>query len=666
MRIMQPVSSETAKLLLLGALWVITACGMTQAEAPPNRLTEAERRTGWRLLFNGHSADQFRGYRKESLGLGWLVQDSALLRRGPGAGDIVTKDTFDNFELQFEYRISAGGNSGVMFHVSESQPAPWMTGPEVQILDNAVDREGQKAGWLYGLYAPQKPKWLVDVEVKAGGERREMLDATRPAGEWNQVYLRVTPDAGELCLNGVSYYKFRKGDEDWRERVAKSKFAAFPEFGKAARGHICLQDHGDEVAFRSIKVRELSADGKPVVTVAEGELPVKAVAAFPNATWEGWSAETDDGRPAEPLHPLLVTHAGDGSGRRFVLDQSGMIHVVPRDLPQGEWQARLFLDIRTRTAPWDKANEEGLLGLAFHPRFRENGEFFICYCLKGEPQTEPRIERVSRFRVLSTDPSRSDPTSEEVVLELEQPLPNHNGGSIMFGLDGYLYVGLGDGGGRDDPLQTAQSLGTWLGKILRIDVDRRDPGKAYAVPLDNPFVGRAGARPEIFAYGFRNPWQISIDRQTGRLWTADVGQDLREEIDVVEKGGNYGWSLREGTGSFGQKTAGGPLIDPIWEYDHQIGKSITGGFVARGGAVPALEGGYLYGDYVSGKLWALWPNENPERIVNQSIPWNGLPIFGFGHDEAGAVYVLTSSATGQGVFQMVSAADGPTPSATTR
>lgn len=627
--------------------------GSAAAEVPPNTLTEPERRAGWRLLFDGRSTDGFRGYRRDHVPQGWAVEDGALVRHADGAGDLLTHDTFEHFELVLEYRIAPGGNSGVMFHVTEQAQAPWMSGPEVQIIDNAAGASRQKAGWLYELYEPKKPSWLVDVEIKAGKPRQEWLDATRPAGEWNHLYLRVSPGSGEVCVNGVSYLKFCKGDEEWAKRVAASKFKAFPDFGKEPRGHVCLQDHGDEVAFRSIKVRKLDAHGRPIGAAAETALPLKPVPAFPGIDWEGWSPESDDGIPANPLRPLTVTHAGDGSGRRFILDQSGMIHVVPRELPAEKPRARLFLDIRTKTAPWRKADEEGLLGLAFHPRFRETGEFFICYCLAGEP----RIERISRFRVAADSPDRADPASEEVLLEFEQPLPNHNGGSLAFGPDGFLYAGIGDGGGRDDPLHSAQRLDTLLGKILRIDVDRRDAARGFAAPSDNPFVNRPDARPEIFAFGFRNPWQIAIDRQTGQVWAADVGQDLREEIDMVEKGGNYGWSLQEGSGPFGSVIARTPTIDPVWEYDHRIGKSITGGFVVRGSPLAALEGGYLYGDYVAGKLWLLRPHGDPRRIVNDSVPWNGLPVFGFGQDEAGEVYVLSSSPTGQGVFRLV--ADEP-------
>ena len=612
--------------VIAAALLVAVTC---RAEPPANTITEPERRAGWRLLFDGHSLEGFRRYRNEGPGTGWAVEDGALVRRGPNAGDLVTTEAFERFELKLEFRIAPGGNSGVMFHVTESQPKPWMSGPEIQILDNAAGRDPQRTGWLYQLYESKK-------------------DATRPAGEWNRLSLRVAPNAGQVCINGIQYFTFKKGSPDWDKRVAASKFAEFPDFGRAERGHICLQDHGDEVAFRSIKIRELPAPGEPLTLRDDGAVAVRAVPAFPGIEWEGWSPVAEDGTPAPPLRPLLVTHAGDGSGRIFVLDQAGMIHVVAPADAAGWRPARLFLDLREQTAPWRKEDEEGLLGLAFHPRFRETGEFFICYCARGDAQ---RTERVSRFRVHASDRDRADPASEEVLLSIEQPFPNHNGGSIAFGADGLLYVGLGDGGSANDPLAAGQDLGTWLGKILRIDVDRRDPGKAYAVPADNPFVGREGARPEIFAFGFRNPWQIAFDRQTGRLWAADVGQELLEEIDVVEKGGNYGWSLWEGTNAFGKVARATDVIDPVWEYDHGVGKSITGGFVVRDSTVPVLDGGYLYGDYVSGRMWALWQRSDG-RIENKAVPWNGLPIFGFGRDEAGNVYALTSSAAGQGVFRI--------------
>ena len=614
------------------------------ADESINRLTESEKRSGWELLFDGTSLEGFKGYQQDTPGAGWQVIDGAIVRT-EAAGDLLTKAMYDSFEIQLEYRISKAGNSGLMFHVSEDGKRPWYSGPEVQIIDNDAGKDGQKAGWLYQLYEPHEKKWVMRIEKAAGLPVKELVDATRPAGEWNHLYLRVTPGSSEVCLNGVSYYKFVVGNDDWNKRVAKSKFSKFEQFGKAGNGHLCFQDHGDEVAFRSIKVRRLP-DGKLPRKPADGTLSLEAVPAFPGLAWEGWSPLSDDGKPVPPLRPLMVTHANDGSGRRFIVEQSGLIYVIEKD---GQ-KAKIFLDIRDITRPWKKANEEGLLGLAFHPRFSETGEFFVCY----SPVNAPQSERISRFHVSAKDSRKADKNSEETVLQFDQPFPNHNGGSIAFGPDGFLYVGLGDGGSRNDPFDNAQNLGVLLGKILRIDIDRRGAETAYAIPLDNPFMNMDGVRPEIWAFGFRNPWQLTFDNQTGTLWMADVGQDLQEEINLVEKGGNYGWRRREGSYPFGNIPADLATIDPLWEYDHQVGKSITGGLVVRGSTIPELEGRYLYGDFVSGRLWALGVQDSydPSTISNQLIPWNGLPIFGFGHDQDGAVYVLTSSNTGQGIYRI--------------
>ena len=630
------------------AVVLVFGAGAAIADTLPNTLSEAERRGGWRLLFDGRSTDGFRNYRKDSVSPGWKVDDGCLVRADTGAGDLLTSDEFDSFELQLDYRISPGGNSGLMFHVTEDSEKPWHSGPEVQIIDNAKGKDAQHAGWLYQLCRPLNAKWARQMEQAAGLNPPEVVDATRPAGEWNHLYLRVTPAGGQVCLNGVRYYDFRLGSPEWDSLVAKSKFAKFPGFGKAGKGHLCLQDHGDEVAFRSMKVRELPP-GEPVTWAEDGTLPVAAVAAFPDATWEGWVMETNDGKPAQPMRPLLVADAGDGSGRLFIPDQSGMIHVIR----PGATEAKLVLDLRESTAPWTTWNEEGLLGLAVHPRFKENGEFFICQSVKGG---EKRMQHVSRFRMSKDDPDRADPRSEEIVLSIEQPFCNHNGGSIAFGPDGCLYIGLGDGGSRNDPCGHGQRLDVLFGKILRIDVDRRDAGLAYAIPADNPFVGREGARGEIYAFGLRNPWQLAFDPPTGRLWAADVGQEIWEEIDLIVKGGNYGWSATEGTKPFGSRAAAGPLIDPVWEYDHQIGKSVTGGRVYRGKAIPELVGRYVYGDFVSGKMWALAVDDAGRPTSNAAIPWSGLPIFGFGEGADGELYVCTSSPTGQGVFKVVPAA----------
>jgi hypothetical protein len=250
-------------LCLLLAFSLSLVAPAARAEQAPNTLSDTERQAGWRLLFDGNSADAFRNFRKDSLGPGWQVRDGALVRAATGAGDIITRDQFGAFELELEYRISPAGNSGIMFHVTEAEDTPWKTGPEVQVLDNPKGKDPQKTGWLYQLYAPETPAEVRRAEAAAGRTPPEHLDATRPAGEWNRITLRVAPKGSEVAVNGVVYERFIKGSEDWNERVAKSKFAAFPKFGRAERGHICLQDHGDEVAYRSIKVRELPAGGGP-------------------------------------------------------------------------------------------------------------------------------------------------------------------------------------------------------------------------------------------------------------------------------------------------------------------------------------------------------------------------------------------------------------------
>ena len=387
----------------------------------------------------------------------------------------------------------------------------------------------------------------------------------------------------------------------------------------------------------------------PGFEVDETALPLTTAVAFPNLKFTGWQAETDSGKP-NPLRPIVLTHAGDGSNRVFVATEQGVIHVFPND--QKATETKIFLDIQNLVSYDDKQNEEGFLGLAFHPKFKENGEFFVFYTTKKQKLTNV----VSRFRVSKDDPNKADPASEEVLLTFEKPYWNHDGGTLTFGPDGYLYIAHGDGGLGGDPHENGQKLSTWLGKILRIDVDTKDSGKPYGIPKDNPLVGVEGAKPEIYAYGLRNVWRMAFDKKTGWLWAADVGQNLYEEIDLIQKGGNYGWSLREGLHPYGAKGVGPKkeLIDPIWEYHHDIGKSVTGGQVYRGSRLPELDGSYLYGDYVTGKIWALKYDEAKKRVVaNRPIKDSSIQILSFGEDEKGEVYFLTFTPTGKGIHWIV-------------
>ena len=337
----------------------------------------------------------------------------------------------------------------------------------------------------------------------------------------------------------------------------------------------------------------------------------------------------------KPRRPTVVTHAGDGTNRLFVCTQQGVISVIPNN--QQADNPAVFLDIESRVRYTEKEPEEGILGLAFHPQYKTNGLFYLFYTNTDEAHTSV----LSQFRVSPDNPNQADAKSEVELLRAVRPYWNHSSGCLAFGPDGYLYLSLGDGGLRDDPHGNGQNLETLLGKILRIDVDHVAGGQKYAIPPDNPFVGQPKVRPEIYAYGFRNPWGLAFDRQTKLLLTGDVGQDLWEEIDLVAKGGNYGWKLREGKHKFMAEgsDARPDLIEPIWEYHHDLGKSITGGVVYRGARLPELAGHYLYADYVSGKVWALKYDVSEKRVVaNRQIASATNPYIAIGEDERGEVF----------------------------
>jgi uncharacterized repeat protein (TIGR03806 family) len=329
--------------------------------------------------------------------------------------------------------------------------------------------------------------------------------------------------------------------------------------------------------------------------------------------------------------PVDLTHARDGSNRLFVVEQDGRICVFANDPTAND--TKIFLDLRdvVRRAH----NEEGMLGLAFHPKFRDNGEFFVFYSVT------PRGSVISRFRVSKDDPDRADPASEQKLLEFGRPYGNHNGGCLKFGPDGCLYISVGDGGLGNDPHGNGQNLDTVLATILRIDADRKDAGKNYAIPKDNPFVDRGGkVRGEIWAYGLRNSWRMSFDRLTGALWAGDVGQDHFEEINLIVRGGNYGWNLREGKHPRDPRSPRDSVehfIDPVFQYPRVEGKSITGGFVYRGKRLPDLAGTYVYADFMSGNIWGL-RLDGKKATANHKIAHTSLLISSFGEDEAGELY----------------------------
>jgi len=336
--------------------------------------------------------------------------------------------------------------------------------------------------------------------------------------------------------------------------------------------------------------------------------------------------------------PVGIANAGDGSKRLFILEQPGVIRII-----QDEWLVpEAFLDIRDQV---DCCGERGLLGLAFHPDYIDNGFFYVNYIdLNGNTV-------IARFQV-SSDPNRADSSSEIRVLGVEQPFPNHNGGAVVFGPDGYLYLGLGDGGSAGDPLGNAQNTNVFLGKILRLDVNVTVQGEntaPYAIPPDNPFVRGDGA-PEVWAYGLRNPWRFSFDRLTGDLYIGDVGQGSWEEIDFLPAplagGANFGWNYREGAHPYSGTEAppGLELTDPVAEYDHSFGISVTGGYVYRGERLPEWSGIYLYGDYGSGLIWGL-VRDSSGSWQNRLLFQTGATITSFGEDESGELYFVSHDGT---------------------
>jgi glucose/arabinose dehydrogenase len=332
--------------------------------------------------------------------------------------------------------------------------------------------------------------------------------------------------------------------------------------------------------------------------------------------------------------PLAAVSAKDDSGRLFVVEQGGLIRIV-RD---GAILPGPFLDLSGQIS---SGGEQGLLGLAFHPDFPADPRFFVDY-------TDPNGDtRVSSFTVDPSNPDRANAASEKRLLFVDQPYANHNGGALAFGPDGDLYIALGDGGSGGDPHENGQKLSTMLGKILRIGVDGTTGELPYAIPDDNPYVNKAGSEPTIFLYGLRNPWRLSFDRATGDLWVGDVGQNAWEEIDVARagtSGENFGWNRMEATHCF--RPASGcdqtGLTPPVAEYSHDAGCTVIGGYVYRGSAQPALAGGYLFGDYCSGTIWAIDPAGDQLReptVVAQT----DASISSFGEDEAGELYVTDIS-----------------------
>lgn len=350
--------------------------------------------------------------------------------------------------------------------------------------------------------------------------------------------------------------------------------------------------------------------------------------------------------------PVSITHAGDGSGRIFVVEQGGTIRIIRN----GGVVSTPFLNITSRIST---GGERGLLGLAFAPGYASNGRFYVNYTNAAGDTV------IARYTRNTTNPDLANPASEQIVITIAQPFANHNGGQLAFGkFDGFLYIGMGDGGSAGDPGNRAQDPNNLLGKILRINVEAGLPA-TYTVPSNNPFVGLTGFRPEIWALGLRNPWRFSFDQLTGDLFVADVGQGAWEEINfqsAASAGGeNYGWRIMEGNHCFnpstGCNTTG--LVIPVAEYSHSFGCSVTGGYVYRGSVYPRMQGIYFYGDFCSGRIWGL--SGGPSAWQNDLLLDTTLSISTFGEDEVGNLYVANYSGT---VFSLIDATPTPTPTPT--
>jgi glucose/arabinose dehydrogenase len=329
--------------------------------------------------------------------------------------------------------------------------------------------------------------------------------------------------------------------------------------------------------------------------------------------------------------PLGLEQTNDESGRLFVVEQGGTVRV----LQNGALLPQPFLNISNKVI---SQGEMGLLGLTFHPGFQTNRKFYVNYVRNAGGQIQSVI---AEYLASATNPNQSDPATERILLTVDQTgnFGNHKAGQLAFGPDGFLYFGLGDGGGSGDPFGHGQNRQTLLGKMLRIDIDGTSPGLEYRIPPDNPFVA-GGGLPEIWAYGFRNPWRFSFDRGNGRLFVADVGENSFEEIDVVQKGGNYGWNTMEGLHCFnppsGCPTSG--LSLPVVEISHSEAEAVIGGFVYHGTAVAGMQGMYIFGD-LSGKIWNLTEN-SPNNFTRATLLTPGFNISSFGQDAAGELYVV--------------------------
>lgn len=335
------------------------------------------------------------------------------------------------------------------------------------------------------------------------------------------------------------------------------------------------------------------------------------------------------------VRPVFLCAAPDESDRIFVVEQGGKIYVFPNS--DTATAPKVFLDISTKVSR--VGNEEGLLGLAFDPNYKTNGFFYVSYVTPT-----PRTDVVARYSVSTTDPDKANAASELSLTRVSDPYSNHNGGMLAFGPDGMLYIGMGDGGSGGDPNLNGQNKNTLLAKILRIDPRQPQGTLNYTIPPDNPFVGQPNTRGEIWCYGMRNPWRFSFDRQTGTLWCGDVGQDAHEEIDIIKKGGNFGWNVYEGSFAYRNPSNLPPTAfdQPLLDYPISVGRCVIGGYVYRGAKLTTLRGAYIYGDYSTASMWALVRNAQG-GVQSNTLIGSLSGLCSFGEDQAGELFMVSQN-----------------------
>lgn len=346
-------------------------------------------------------------------------------------------------------------------------------------------------------------------------------------------------------------------------------------------------------------------------------------------------------------YPIELVHADDGTNRLFVVQQRGLVYVF-NNSPSASLK-KVFINLSSKVSP--SGSELGLLGLAFHPDYENNRYFYVNYTFDS---ASTNWSRISRFTASLSNPDTALVSTEQILIKIQQPYTNHNGGKVAFGPDGYLYISFGDGGSGGDPLGNGQNRSTLLGKILRINVDSASGGRNYSIPVSNPYFGNtSGFKEEIYAYGLRNPWKFSFDPPTNWLWAGDVGQNAYEEIDIIESGKNYGWNKMEGFHCYGTcDTTGKGFTRPVYEYPRSAGASITGGYVYRGSLLPSLYGKYIYADYSFGSVWALtYDGINPAS--NVLLQDTNFAISTFGVDQNRELYACSYSASAGKIYKIV-------------